>query len=288
MMDLIRFTLENRFFQNALLAGVIIGFSNGFFSGFVNLRRQALSVSALSHTMLPGIALGIFITGKLSQTNAFLGAIFAAMLVGLGSLLVSRSSRIPQSTALAVLYTSAFAAGVAALPFLPVKTELEHWLFGNILAVSPTDLYIIIAVGGITLLLSTLFMRPLLLTLFEPNIAAAQGVPTRSMQYMVFTLLILMLVASLQSVGCSLSVGLLVAPGATMLFYTNNTTAIFWGGALLGASASVVGVLSSAMFEGISPGPAILIILGAVFVLSYLFSPKYGIFSLAKVKHKHG
>ena len=75
--------LSNPFYQRALATAGFIGFANGFFSGFVVLRRNALSVSALSHTMLPGIALGIFLTGALSQWNAFFGAMFAALLVGL-------------------------------------------------------------------------------------------------------------------------------------------------------------------------------------------------------------
>ncbi len=288
MRELYQFILENFFFQQALIAGAVIGFSNGFFSGFVNLRKQSLSVSALSHTMLPGIALAIWITGELTQLNAFLGAIFAALLVGIGSLLVSRNSRVPQGTALAILYTSTFAAGVAALPFLPVKTELEHWLFGNILTVSQADLYTVFIVGGLTLVLSTLFMRPLILTLFEANVAAAQGVPTRAMQYLSVLMLILMLVSSLQSVGCALSVGLLVAPAAIMLFYTNNTTALFWGGGIIGATASVSGILLSGVIEQLSPGPSILMILGTLFILSFIFSPLYGLLSLKKkMKHSH-
>lgn len=284
--DLWQFILDNLFFQQALIAGAVIGFSNGFFSGFVNLRKQALSVSALSHTMLPGIAVAIWLTGELTQLNAFIGAIFAALFVGVGSLLVSSNSRIPQGTALAILYTAAFAAGVAALPFLPVKTELEHWLFGDILTVSRSDLYTVFAVAGVTMTLSTLYMRPLILTLFEPNVAAAQGVPTKLMQYLSVVMLILMLVSSLQSVGCALSVGLLVAPAAIMLFYTNSTTALFWGGGIIGALASVGGILLSGVIEKISPGPAILIILGTVFILSFIFSPLYGVFSLKK-RHYH-
>ena len=88
------------FFQRALLAGLLIGFTNGFFSGFVVLRRTALSVSALSHTMLPGIALGILITGALTQANAFIGALSAALIVGLGSVVVSRTSRVDQGLSL--------------------------------------------------------------------------------------------------------------------------------------------------------------------------------------------
>lgn len=268
--------LTTGFYQRALLAAVMIGFANGFFSGFVVLRRTALSVSALSHTMLPGIALAIFITGALTQANAFLGALFAAMIVGLGSVAVSRGNRIAQGTALAVLYTTAFAAGVAILPHLDTRQELEHWLFGDIVAVGNADLWVVFSISAVTLTTTNLLMRPILLTLFEPNVAAAQGVPTRIMQYLLFGLLILSLVASLQAVGCVLSVGLLVAPAATVSLLTDRTAALFWGGGILGALGSVAALLISARFD-LSPGPVIVMVLGGFFLLAYLFGPKYGL-----------
>jgi ABC-type Mn2+/Zn2+ transport system permease subunit len=268
--------LTTGFYQRALLAAVMIGFANGFFSGFVVLRRTALSVSALSHTMLPGIALAIFITGALTQANAFLGALFAALVVGLGSVAVSRGNRIAQGTALAVLYTTAFAAGVAILPHLDTRQELEHWLFGDIVAVGNADLWIVFSISAVTLTTTNLLMRPILLTLFEPNVAAAQGVPTRAMQYLLFGLLILSLVASLQAVGCVLSVGLLVAPAATVSLLTDRTSALFWGGGILGALGSVAALLISAHFN-LSPGPVIVMVLGGFFLLAYLFGPKYGL-----------
>ncbi|WAC17900.1 metal ABC transporter permease [Luteolibacter sp. SL250] len=268
--------LTNPFFQRALAAAAFIGFTNGFFSGIVILRRNALSVSALSHTMLPGIALGIFVTGALSQWNAFLGALFAALLVGLGSVAVSRGNRVGQGTALAVLYTTAFAGGIALLPKLDTRQELEHWLFGDIIAVGNSDLWIAFGIGAVILFLTNLLMRPILLTLFEPNVAAAQGVHVRFIQYLVFALLVLALVSSLQAVGCVLSVGLLVTPAATVSLFTDKTSALFWGGGVLGCVGSVGAVLASGVL-GISPGPAIVIVLGGLFVLAYLLSPKYGL-----------
>lgn len=255
---------------------MLIGFSNGFFSGFVVLRRHALSVSALSHTMLPGITLGILVAGALTQLSAFLGALFAALLVGLGSVAVSRGKRIAQGTALAVIYTTAFAAGVAILPHLETRQELEHWLFGDILAVGNADLWTMFGIGSLTLLTVNLLMRPMLLTLFEPNVAAAQGVPVRSMQYIIFALLALSLVASLQAVGCVLSVGLLVAPAATVSLFTDRTSLLFWGGGLLGAVGALSGVLISAALN-LSTGPTIVMVLGSLFLLAWLFSPKYGL-----------
>lgn len=268
--------LSNPFYQRALAAAAFIGFVNGFFSGFVILRRSALSVSALSHTMLPGIALGILATGALTQWNAFAGALFAALLVGLGSVAVSRGNRVAQGTALAVLYTAAFAVGVAILPLLNTRQQLEDWLFGNIIAVGNGDLLIAFATGSVILLSTSLLMRPILLTLFEPNVAAAQGVPVRFIQYLLFGLIVLSLVSSLQAVGCVLSVGLLVTPAATVSLLTDRTSALFWGGGLIGGIGSAGAVLLSAVL-GISPGPAIVILLGALFVAAYLLSPRYGL-----------
>jgi manganese/iron transport system permease protein/iron/zinc/copper transport system permease protein len=270
--------LTSPFFQRALLTAAFIGFANGFFSGVVVLRRNALSVSALSHTMLPGIALGIMIAGALSQWNAFLGALFAALLVGLGSVAVARGKRVAQGTALAVLYTTAFATGVALLPRLDTRQELEHWLFGDIIAVGNADIWIAFGIGSITLLLTTLFLRPILLTLFEPNVAAAQGVPVRFFQYLVFALLVLALVSSLQAVGCVLSVGLLVTPAATVSLLTDKTSALFWGGGLIGCIGSAGAVLLSVPL-GLPPGPTIVIVLGVLFLTAYVLSPKYGLIS---------
>ena len=273
--------ITNPFFQRALATAGFIGFANGFFSGFVVLRRNALSVSALSHTMLPGIALGILLTGALSQWNAFFGALFAALLVGLGSVAVARGNRVDQGTALAVLYTAAFAVGIALLPKLDTRQELEHWLFGDIIAVGNADIWIAFGIGSFTLLITNLLMRPILLTLFEPSVAAAQGVPVRFIQYLIFGLLVLALVSSLQAVGCVLSVGLLVTPAATVSLLTDRTPVLFWGGGLIGGIGSICAVLLSVKLD-IAPGPAIVIVLGCLFIAAYLFSPKYGLIAIGR------
>lgn len=228
--------------------------------------------------MLPGIALGILITGALTQANAFIGALSAALIVGLGSVVVSRTARVDQGTALGILYTTAFALGVASLKYLGNYGDLQHWLFGDIRLVSSSDLWLALGIGSVILLGSCIFFRPLLLTLFESNVAAAQGVPVRAMNYLLFLMLILALVTSLQAVGCVLSVGLLVAPGATISLLTNRTPVLFWGGGILGALGSVLALLCAYWID-IPAGPAIVIVLGGAFLLAFLISPKYGLLS---------
>ena len=264
------------FFRRALVAAALIGFTNGFVSGFVLLRRSALSLGALAHTMLPGIVSVVLITGVLTQVSAFFGALVAALLVGLGSLMVSRGNKIPQGTALAIFYTTAFALGVIMLGYVPTGQDLDSWLFGSILSVGNADLVVFFGIAVITLLSSTLFMRPLLLTLFEPSVAEVQGVPVRAVNYFLFALMIMALMASFQAVGATLSIGLLVIPGAIVAMFTNNTRWLFWGGGLVGSISAVAAVLLSVLLD-IPTGPAIVVVLGGLFLLAYITSPTGGL-----------
>ena len=204
--------LHSPFFQRALAAAAFIGFANGFFSGFIVLRRTALSVSRAIPYHAARHRLRHPAHRRAHPLERLRWRVVCHSVCRSGTVAVARGNRVAQGTALAVLYTSAFAAGVAILPHLHTRQELKHWLFGDISAIGNADLWIAFCIGSITVLFGNLLMRPILITLFEPNIAAAQGVPVRFIQYLLFALLALSLVGSLQAVGCVLSVGLLVAP----------------------------------------------------------------------------
>lgn len=270
--------LTYAFNQKALLAGALIGFANGYLSGYIVLRKSALMVGALSHSLLPGVAVSILVVG-LTAFAAFMGALMAALIVGLGALLVSRTSRVDANTALAILYTSAFSAGLLLLDWMPQRVDLEQWLFGNILGLADADMWMAFGISGFVLATLVLCQRPLLLTLFEPSVAAAQGVPVRTMNYLLLALIILALVTSLQAVGAILSLGLLVAPAATVYQFVNSTRALLWGGAILGSLTAVAAVILSNVFD-LRTGAAIVLLLGVEFLLAYIFSPKYGLLTL--------
>jgi manganese/iron transport system permease protein/iron/zinc/copper transport system permease protein len=214
----------------------------------------------------------------LSQWSALFGAIFAALIVGLGSIFLSRTSRLDQDTAMGVLYTTAFAAGLLILKNLDVRQKLDEWLFGSIIGMADSDLWIAFGISAIAVLTLTTLQRPLLIYLFEPNIAASLGVPVRLLNYATFAVTILVLVSSLQAVGCILSVGLMVAPAATIYLLTNNARTLFWGGGILGAVGSVIAFFLSYPL-GWSVSATIIVVLGSFFFLAYIFSPKYGLFS---------
>lgn len=279
MIDWLLEPLQHPFNQRAVIAALLIGLTNGYASAFVVLKKSALQVGSLSHALLPGIAVAILVAG-LHDWSSFLGALFAALLIGLGSLAVSRGSRLDHDSALAILYTAAFSGGIILLRRIGVTQEMDAWLFGNIMGLRDSDLWtnFWISLGSLALL--TALHRPLLMTLFDGEVAATLGVPVRFLNYLLFAVLIVVLISSLQAVGCMLALGLLVTPAATIYLLTDSTNALFWGGSLLGGLASAAAVLLG-WHLNIEQGPAIVLLLGMVFLFAFLFGPKYGLLARA-------
>lgn len=261
--------------QRSLWACGVIGFTNGFMSALVVLRRSSLQIGTISCALLPGIALSILLFGLL-PLSILAGAIVAGLLVGLGSLFVSRTSRLDHDTALSILHTTAFAIGYIILIRLGLQQKVDDWLFGNIMSMSNADLWIAYGIGALAVLSLTALRRPLLIYLFDVRAAATMGIPTRLFSYGIFALLILVLVSSLQAVGAFLTLGLLVAPASTVYLLTDNASLLFWGGGLVGGLGSVAAFFLSYPL-GWHLGATIIVVLGFLFLLVYLFSPRHGL-----------
>lgn len=261
--------------QRSLWACAVIGFANGFVSALVVLRRSALQIGTISCALLPGIALAILFFG-LMQLSILIGAVIAGLLVGLGSLFVARTSRVNHDTALSIIHTTGFAIGYIILVQLGLQQKVDDWLFGSIMSMSNSDLWIAYGISALAILSITMLKRPLIIYLFDPRAAAAIGIPTTAFSYGIFALIILVLVSSLQAVGAFLTLGLLVAPAATMYQLTNRADLMFWGGGVIGAFGSVLAFFLSYPL-GWHLGATIIVILGCIFLLAYIFSPKYGL-----------
>lgn len=275
------------FMQRALLACALIGFTNGFLSAFIVLRRLALLADALSHSLLPGLAVGAILFG-LAPLGLFTGATVAALLVGLGGQLVARSSRLKDETAIGALYTVAFSLGIILLRYSKTRVDLNHFLFGNVLGLSDADLWIAYGVGFVTVLSLLACQRGLLLALFEPSVARSVGVPVEKLNALLITLMVLAMIASFQAVGVVLSVGLLVLPAATIYLLCDSLPLMMWGGGVLGAAGACGGLLLS-HWADLPSGPAIVLVLGAAFLAAYLLGPRYGVLArLRPPRHLHG
>lgn len=274
MNDFLQF-LNEPIAQRSVWACATIGFANGFVSALVVLKRSSLQIGTLSCALLPGIALAILLFGFM-QMSILIGAIMAAMLIGLGSLFVSRTSRLDHDTALSILHTTAFAAGYIILVRLGLQQKIDDWLFGSIMSMSDTDLVTAYVISAVAVLSITALKRPLLIYLFDSQVASTLGIPSRLFSYGIFALIILVLVSSLQAVGAFLTLGLLVAPAATVYLLTDKASWLFWGGGLIGGLGSLLAFCISFPL-GWHLGATIILVLGACFILAYIFSPKYGL-----------
>lgn len=261
--------------QRSLWACAVIGFANGFVSALVVLKRSSLQIGTISCALLPGIALAILLFG-LMQVSILIGAVLAGLMVGLGSIFMSRTSKVDQDTALSIIHTTAFAIGYIILVQLGLQQKVDDWLFGSIMSMGNADLWIAYGISAVAVLSITALRRPLLIYLFDSKAAAAMGIPTRAFNYGIFALIILVLVSSLQAVGAFLTLGLLVAPAATMYLLTNRAWLMFWGGGLIGGLGSVAAFFLSYPL-GWHLGATIIVVLGVCFLLAYIFSPKYGL-----------
>ena len=259
--------LSYKFNQRALIAAVLIGFLNGYFSGYVVLRRSSLFVGALGHALFPGIAIGVLMFG-VSMIAIFCGALFAALFIALGALLIERGSRIDRDSALAILYTSSFAGGLLLLERLPVNIELNAILFGNILGLSNSDLWLVYGVAALVLPVLVLCQRPLQLMLFEPDVARTMGVPVKVLNPLLMVALVVTMVTSLQAVGVILSLGLMVTPACIMLLFAKRPRSLFFGSGILGALVSVSAVVLANVLN-IQPGASIVLLLGATFLVAF-------------------
>jgi len=277
--------LSYTFMLRALLSCALIGFTNGFLGTFVILRRQALMADALSHSLLPGLAVAAIFLG-LSPAGLLLGGLIAAMLVALGGQLMARNSRLKDETAIAALYIIAFAIGIVLIRFAKVKVDLTHFLFGNILGVGNGDLWIAYGATFLTISTLVLFQRPLLLTLFDATVARASGIRVGWLESGLLVLIVLGLVASLQAVGVLLSLGLLILPAATAYLMTNSFSRMLWGGAILGSLSAVGGLLLS-FYANIPSGPCIVLLMAIFLGGAYFFSPRYGLLLRFVIKHHY-
>jgi len=277
----------HEFMQRALVGGALIGFTNGFLGAFVVLRRLALMADSLSHSMLPGLALGVMIFG-LTLPALSVGGLVAALFVALGAQLIARGSRLKEDTALAILYTLAVSLGLVLLTFVKVRVPLNHYLFGNILGLSNGDLWLSYGVALIGIPLLIALQRPYLLLLFEPAIARSQGVRANALNLLLIVLLVLTMVASVQAVGVILMLGLLIAPAATVYLLCDSFPAMLWGGGVLGAIGSVLGLVLSYSLSNLPSGAAIVFVLGAFFMAAWIFSPRYGVLRhFRRARHFH-
>ena len=268
---------EFHFLQNSLVTAVVIGIVSGAVGCFIILRGMSLMGDAISHAVLPGVAIS-YILG----INFFVGAIIFGLLSSIIITFIKNNSIIKGDTAIGITFSSFLALGVILIGVANSSTDLFHILFGNILAVQDIDKWLTMGVSGFVLIVIILFFKELLITSFDPLMARAIGMKVNFYHYLLMVLLTLVSVTAMQSVGTILIVAMLITPAATAYLYTNSLTKMIILSSSLGAVSSVLGLFIGYSFN-IAVGSSIVITSAIIFAISFLVSPKQN-FIKKKVK----
>ena len=272
LLDLLVEPLRYPFMVRGLLASLMVGTLCAVVGTYVVLRGMAFFGDALAHAILPGVAVAYLLA-----INLFWGALVMGLITAVGIGYLSRRSQVKEDTAIGVIFAASFALGVALLSTVrSYSVDLTHILFGNVLGVSNTDLWLTAGLGLVVLVAVFLLYKELLVVSFDPILAATLRLPLDALNYLLLVLIALTVVVSLQAVGVALMVAMLVTPAATAYLLTRRLWQMMIIGAAIGAASAVAGLYLS-FYVNVASGAAVVLVATAFFVLAFLFAPARGV-----------
>jgi manganese/iron transport system permease protein len=275
LIDLLREPLSYPFMLRGLTASLIVGVVCAVIGCYMVLRGMAFFSDALSHTILPGVAIGYLVNGGVHGALFWWGLATAVLsAVGIGAL--SKGAQLKEDTAIGIIFAGMFALGVALISTVRSYTvDLAHLLFGNVLGVSNEDLWLSGIFGGLIILIVLALYKELLAISFDPVHAETLRLPVTPLYYLLLVMIAVAIVVSLQTVGIALVLAMLVTPAATAFLLTRRLPPMMTLAALIGAFSGVVGLYLS-FYLNITSGAAIVLVCTAIFALAFFFAPQRG------------
>ncbi|MDC0948568.1 metal ABC transporter permease [Gammaproteobacteria bacterium] len=261
---------EFGFMQNAFYVALLLAAPTALLSCFLVLKGWSLMGDAISHAVLPGVVLA-YIAG----IPLVIGAFVAGMICALATGFINEHSRVKQDTVMGVIFSGMFGFGLVLYTQVQTNVHLDHILFGNMLGIGKADLTLAAIVGLVVTALLLACWKDLLLHAFDSVQARAIGLPTRWLHYGLLTLLSLTIVATLKAVGLILSIGLLIAPGATAFLLTRRFQSMLACAVVLNGVAMIGGIYLSFWFDS-APAPTIILVHSAMFVAAFLWRNRVG------------
>jgi ABC-type Mn2+/Zn2+ transport system permease subunit len=260
------------FMQKALFASVMVGVVCAVLGCYVVLRSMAFLGDALAHAVLPGVAVAYLI-----GANVLAGALVAGLAVAIGISYVSRAGTIREDTAIGIFFAGALALGVVLISTMNTyAVDLTHVLFGNVLGVTATDLWISGGLSVVVLAAIAMLYRPLLVVSFDPILGRTLGLRTHTLRTVLFLMLAASIVVSLRTVGVALVAAMLITPPAAAYLLTRRLPMMMCVSAGIGV-VSAVGGLYASYYLNVATGAAMVLVATGIFVLVFLFAPGRGV-----------
>ena len=272
-MDILQYT----FFQNALMGSLLISIACGMVGTYIVSRRMVFISGGITHASFGGLGLGFYL-----GLNPFLTALGFAIFSAFGIEWASRSHQVREDSAIAAVWSLGMAVGAIFIVLTPgYAPNLSSYLFGNILTVSSNDIFFVSTVVILLSILFIVFYRRIVFIAFDRDFALTQGIPVRTIEYVMIVFISITIVLSIRLVGIMLLMSLLTIPQMTVNLLTSDFKRIIWGSILIGFLACVVGLFFSYYLQSPSGAFIILVLTGLfLFIKSVLFllSKKKSIF----------
>ncbi|MEL7076476.1 MAG: metal ABC transporter permease [Cyanobacteria bacterium J06582_2] len=273
MLEIILEPLQYGFMQRSLVVAVTVGIICAVVGSYLMVQRLALLGDAISHSVLPGLAIA-YLVGANIFFGAFIAGIISTVLINV----ISTRSNIKEDTAMGIVFSAFFALGITLITVVQKdnKIDLNHFLFGNILAVDGNEVRDTLIIAGIVLTVVCLLYKELLFYTFDKLGAQAVGLPVGLLDLGLMILIGLTIVASLKAVGVVLVLSLLITPAASAYLLVTRLHLVMLLGILIGVVSSIAGMYLS-YYYNLPSGPAIVLVASAIFSLALLFSPSQGL-----------
>ena len=259
------------YMNKAIILSTAVGAICAFLSAYLMLKGWSLIGDALSHAVVPGVAIAY----AFSLPYA-VGAFFSGILAAISILWIKSISKIKEDAVIGFIFSTFFALGLLIISLNPTSVNVQNIILGNILGIADEDITQIAIIIGVCLVLLLLFWKDLLLIFFDETQAITVGLSPIFYKVLFFTLLSACVVAALQTVGAILVIAMVITPGATAYLLTDKFNRLLIIAVLLGAGTSAVGVYLSYYLDG-ATGGVIVCLQTLLFLMAFLFAPKYGL-----------
>lgn len=278
MIDVLLEPFAYDYMRTALWVCALVGAVCGLLSGFVTLKGWSLLGDALSHAVVPGVALA-YLAGLPFALGAFTSGLLAAAAMSF----VKLRTPVREDAVIGVVFTAFFAFGLLLISLFPASLDLKSIVFGNVLAIAPEDVAQLAAISLVCVAVIALKWRDLLLFSFDPNQARVLGLRVRVLHLTLLLLLSATTVAALQAVGAILVVAMLITPGATAYLLTDRFGRMLLLGAAIGGVTAFAGAYASYFLDG-ATGGCIVLLQTLVFLAAFVFAPRHGMLAGRRVR----
>ena len=264
--------LTHDFMRRALMVSALVGGVCGLLSCYMTLKGWALMGDAVSHAVMPGVVVA-YALGLPFSLGAFVFGVGSVALIGF----VKQKSRIKEDTVIGLVFTGFFALGLVLVSKIKSNIDLMQILFGSPLGISRSDVNQTLIISFIVISILLIFRKDLMLYCFDAKHARSIGINTGILHYLLLTLLSLSAVVGLQTVGIILVVAMLITPGATAYLLTDRFDQMTLLAVISSSFSSILGVYIS-YWSDIETGGSIVLVQTLIFLIAFLFAPRYGIF----------